>query len=217
VNRPLVCWLVLMIGIAAAADTLGPPVDLIQGLATHQIYAQFWGGGDLGVNGIIGRGQNGPAGVTVSPGTQFWAQLPGRQGQTGLGRTSLDLSTRRYAQVWIPTACTNINLQAPTETDVMLAAACPNQDMERLSSYLADNAAPRPSVQVAVWAVANDPPPMYPALSQYILAQAQLSEGKLTPLGIMTSAAGLMQAAGLMPTAYRLVREARCRRCMTNR
>jgi len=190
----------------AGAEPVAPAVELVHGLQTGQVWAQFWGGGDMGVNGLIGRGDDGPGEVIIRPGTQFWAQTGGRQGQTSLGRSSVNLSGQNYRQVWIPTACTNINLRAPTQSDVMVASPCPNEDMERLSRSLVFSDAPRPMVQVAVWAVANDPRPTDMRLKRYITQQARRSRGALTPPDIIDGAAALLLDARLSPESYRMFR-----------
>lgn len=193
------------------AEQLAPPVELLAGLESGQIWAQFWGGGDTGVNGLIVRGEGGPEAVIIHPGTQFWAQLSGgrqqsggRQGQTSLGSSRSDLRGQRYAQVWIPTACTNINLRAPTEQDIMVPSPCPNPDMARLCATVLVSQAPRAAVQVAVWAVANDPP--LARMGWYLRQQAAASEGQLSPQSILQSAAELLLAAGLEPANYRMFR-----------
>ena len=172
--------LVISAGMGWSAAQLGPPVDLLDGL------------------------ESGPRGVDVSPGTQFWAQTSGRQGQTSLGRTQVDLSGQQYAQVWIPTACTNFNLRAPTEEHVMDAYPCPNADMARLCDVPALWGFSRPSIQLAVWAVANDPSPA--RLRGYLRDQARASEGTLTVAGIVDGAAALLGNAGLEPGKYAMFR-----------
>jgi hypothetical protein len=184
------------------ADTLTPPVELLEGLRTGQIQAEFRGGGDTGVWGYIQRGETGPSGVTIAPGTQFWAQAGGRQGQAGIGGGGGGLTDSRYAQIWIPTACTNFNLRAPTEDDVMVASASPSPDMTRLCAVTALARPPQAMVQVAVWAVANDPPRQ--RLSSYLRGQAAASEGALTVQAILEGAAQLLVTAGLDPADYRL-------------
>lgn len=203
--RPL-CLIALltMYAVAVHAQDLGPPVDLLEGLETGAIWAQFWGGGETGVNGIIGRDVRGPREVTIAPGTQFWAQTPGRQGMTTLGGGGVGLGGRQFMQVWIPTACTNINLRAPTEDDIMFPSPSPNPDMTRLTRSLALDMPPQPIVQVAVWAIANDPPPS--RLLGYLRREARASQGALTVDGIMHGAAQLLERAGLDPAAYRMFR-----------
>ena len=187
------------------AEVLGPPVDLLEGLETGQVWAQFWGGGETGVNGLIGRGVGGPREVTIAPGTQFWAQTPGRQGMTTLGGGGVGLGGgMQFRQVWVPTACTNINLRAPTEDDIMVPSPSPNADMTRLTRSLALDIPPQPIVQVAVWAIANDPAPA--RVRGYLLREARASQGALTVDGIMLGAAQLLERAGLDPTAYRMFR-----------
>ncbi|MDI9584806.1 MAG: hypothetical protein QM473_11345 [Acidobacteriota bacterium] len=195
---------ILAAGMAWSAPQLGPPVDLLEGLERGQIWAQFWGGGDTGVNGVVGRGETGPRGVDISPGTQFWAQTTGRQGQTSLGRTQVDLSSQRYARVWIPTACTNFNLLAPTEEHAMNAFPCPSEDMARLCALPELWGFPRPSIQLAVWAIANDPPPA--RLRGYLRDQVRASDNALTEGGIVSGAATLLANAGLDPVRFAMFR-----------
>lgn len=202
----LVVGLVVLVAAGGAtAEPLAPPVELIEGLQSGQIWAQFWGAGDTGVAGVVGRGEGGPSSVTVAPGTQFWAQASGRQGQTSLGSSRINLGGGSpYAQVWIPTACTNIGRPEPTAEDVMIASACPNEDMARLSRSLALEGIDRPMVQVAVWAVANDPPAR--SLRRYLSEQVRLADGALTAGEIMHGAAELLRTSGLDPAAYRMFR-----------
>jgi len=188
----------------AGAEVLGPPVELISGLESGRIWAQFWGAGDTGVSGIVGRGEGGPSGVTIAPGTQFWAQTSGRQGQSSLGSSNVNLSNRSYMQVWVPTACTNIGRPEPTADDVMVPSPCPNEDMARLSRSLVLQGAEQPMVQVAVWAVANDPPAR--ALRGYLREMVNQSDGALTADDIMQGAADLVLRAGLEPSDYRMFR-----------
>jgi hypothetical protein len=184
-----------------ARAELGPPVELLDGLARGLIRATFQGAGDTGVVGTIERDEGGPGSVTIAPGTQFWAQTAGRQGQAAVGTTRASLS-QPFAQVWVPTACTNIGRPAPTERDVMIAYACPDADMERLCRSVVLASEPRASIQVAVWAIANDPP--YGQLRGYLAEQSELSGGALTPEGIMEGAARLLQRAGRDPADFRM-------------
>lgn len=204
--RVLMMVTAAVLALSACAEVLAPPVELVEGLRTGQIYAQFVGGGDLGVSGRIERGEGGPSSVYVAPGTQFWAQQPGFQGQSSLGSTSVNLAGRRFSQVWIPTACTNLNLAAPTEKEVMVAFPCPNPDMALLADSVPLGVAPRPAIQVAVWAIANDPPKGHSVLLAYVNGQSAASQGRFTPAGIFQSAAKLLADAGLAPERYRLFR-----------
>jgi len=186
------------------ADTLTPPVELLEGLRSGQIKAEFRGAGDSGVTGIITRGEAGPSGVVVAPGTQFWAQGGGRQGLASISGSQADLSGERYAQVWVPTACTNFGLRAPSDKDVMVPSPAPSADMARLCRAATLAQPPRALVQVAVWAVANDLP--LQRLATYLRGQAAASDGELTPRAILDGAANLLLAAGLDPAEYRMFR-----------
>jgi hypothetical protein len=186
-----------------AAAELGPPVELLDGLERGLVRAAFWGAGDTGVMGAIERDEGGPSSVTIAPGTQFWAQTAGRQGQASVGTTRASL-TGAFAQVWVPTACTNLGRPAPTARDVMVPSPCPNADMERLCRTVVLGSEPRAAIQVAVWAVANDPP--YWKLRGYLAEQSDLSDGALTPEGIMDGAARLLQRAGRDPGDFRMFR-----------
>lgn len=203
VGIAILCVSLACVGLVAA-EPVAPPVELIEGLQSGQIWAQFWGAGDTGVSGVVGRAEGGPGGVTVAPGTQFWAQASGRQGQTSLGSSRIDLGSSAYAQIWIPTACTNIGRPAPTAEDIMVPSPCPSRDMARLSRSLVLEGIHRPMVQVAVWAVANDPPAR--ALRRYLAEQVKLAEGSLTADDIMYGAADLLRISGLDPAAYRMFR-----------
>lgn len=197
-GRRLLVALALLVAVSAWADS----VELLRGLEEGRIWAQFWGGGDTGVHGRIGPNAGGPDTVTIEPGTQFWAQTSGRQGQTSLGRSQVGLQGTGFAQVWIPTACTNFNLRAPTEDDVMFAYACPNDDMARLAGLPGLLGYPRPSVQLAVWAIANDPP--LTRLKTYLRDQVSASAGELTQAQVMEGAVELLSRAGLEPEAFRM-------------
>ena len=102
--RGVIIGLFIVSSAGGWAQGLAPEVELMAGLQSGQIWAQFWGGGDTGVNGLIGRSADGPSGVVISPGTQFWAQTSGSQGQTSLGTSRVSLGSggsgqqQRYRQ-----------------------------------------------------------------------------------------------------------------------
>ena len=196
--------LVLLAATVAHCEVLAPPVELLAGLQSGAIQAEFRGAGDDGVTGVLTRDEGGPSGVLIAPGTQFWAQAGGSQGMSSTRGTRGDLTTTRYAQVWIPTACTNIGLRAPGENDVMVPSASPNPDLVALCHAAALADVPHAMIQVAVWAVANDPP--RPRIAGYLRQQAADSDGTLTQGGIMEGAAQLILCAGLEPGAFRVFR-----------
>ncbi len=87
---------------------------------------------------------------------------------------------------------------------------CPNMDMETLCSLSELPDAPRPAVQVAVWAIANNP--TYTRVRRYVREAARDSEGRLSVDSIMTGAARLLEATGLEPSEFRMYNRGPVRR-----
>jgi hypothetical protein len=191
-------------GTARAATT-----DLLQALQEGTISAEFRGTGDLGVDAVIGRNPGGPGFVTISPGTQFWAQTPRRQGMTTLGWVPVDLSSQSVVQLRIPTACTNINLRAPDAEDEMFPAPPPDLRLATLAGLVQPDEDNIHAVQLAVWAVANNAP-RHAVLRQveYMLDTDFVDDDARQAAfdALVPTAAALLHRASLEPTAYRLFR-----------
>lgn len=198
----LVLGVLMLAGLAAHAEQ--DSVDLLAAVESGQVWARFWGAGPSAVQGVVERSAYGPSSVTVSPGTQFWAQYRGTQGMTTLGSVRIDLSDRRVAQVQIPTACTNLGLRTPAPVDTMILASCPNRAMARLAAAIDRLGPPHPAAQLAVWAVANDPPrvALAPFLHEVIGPPRPEAASELDRL--LSAAAMLLEEAGLEPAAFRM-------------
>jgi hypothetical protein len=184
-------------------------VDLLTALDLDLVRAEFRGNGESSVLGQLWRAPNGPQQVTVDPGTQFWAQLGGRQGMGTLGQTTIDFGTGRYAQVNIPTACTNIGLPAPTRRDIMIPSPCPDPRVARIASMAGAKEVNLAAVQVAIWALANDPNtrPVETYLKRVVKAQKKADpDTEVTAESIMSAAATLLRRAEVSPEAFRLFR-----------
>lgn len=197
--------LVVVVGILAATGAYADQgTDLLAALESGQVWAQFWGAGPTAVQGMVGRSPYGPRGLTVAPGTQFWGQRRGVQGMTTFGSVPIDLSQRRFAYVRIPAACTNIGLRTPTPADVMIAAACPDTRMARLTQVIAKRKPPHPAVQLAVWAVANNPSRgmIDRYLHETITGQQPSAVAERDKLVI--TAENLLREAGLKPGEFRM-------------
>ncbi len=196
---------VLLLGWGTAYGQEGA-VDLLAALDRGQIWAQFRGAGPDAVQGMVGRTTYGPSNVSIGPGTQFWGQRGGVQGMTTLGAVNIDLSGQRMARVRIPVACTNIGLRTPTPTDVMVAAPCPDQRMRRLAGVIARRQPPHPAAQLAVWAVANNPPEWQ--IDRYlreVVGPGQPAVARKRE-ELVVSAEKLLRAAGLSPIEFRMFR-----------
>lgn len=206
--------LVLLAGTAAAQ--LGG-MDLLTAMELGFVRAEFRGNGDSSVVGRIWGMASGPEEVTISPGTQFWAQLGGfgagglggrgggygqlgggRQGMGALGDNRIRLGEGRYAQVTIPTACTNIGLPPPTRRDIMIPVRCPDPRVARVASLYGQPGVHPAAVQVAIWAICNDPPTK--PVIRYLQKMARATT-KAHPETGMTAEALLEQAANLLRTA----------------
>lgn len=184
-------------------------VDLLAALDLDLVRGEFRGNGDSSVLGQLWRTPHGPQQVTVDPGTQFWSQLGGRQGMGALGQTTIDFGNRRYAQVSIPTACTNLGLPAPTRKDIMIPSPCPDPRVARIASMAGSEEVKPAAVQVAIWAVANDPDsrPIQSYLKKVVKAQKRADpEAEVTAESILTEAATLLRRAEVSPEAFRMFR-----------
>ncbi len=204
---------VMIAACVVALSTLGPaaqardrpPMELLDALATGQVEAVFYGNGDQSVTGRIRRSAFGPEQIVIEPGTQFWAQQDGLQGMTTLGWVPIDLSRRAVAYFQVPTACTNLDLPAPTRYHRMAPVPCPDPRMAALTQEI-DRAAPsRPAAQLAVWAIANDP--TWDEVVGYAegMASANRDEERARiAAAYRLQAAELLWQAGIDPTQYRM-------------
>lgn len=184
------------------------PMDLMDGLNTGALWAEFRGAGDRAVTGTIGRTGDQPLTANIAPGTQFWAQAGGRQGQTTIGAVPVDLSGQRVARITIHTCCTNLGLPEAGDDDVMIPVASPNPSLTRLLSLPGIEAQPHMAVQAAVWAVATDPrgQTIRRALrAELPRTSTQAARGEFSS-AMVALAQGLVQAAGLDPRQYNLFR-----------
>ena len=196
----------LVVLMAADAWSAQQPMDLIAALEQGQIEAVFYGDGDQSVRGRIRRSPRGPSELYVPPGTQFWAQREGRQGMTTLGYVPIDLRRRATTYVTIPTACTNLALNAPTGFDIMIPTRCPDARMEVLCMTIGRIWPARAVSQLAVWAVANDPP--WEEMRDYAQGHAagDDEDARVAAAEVMRSqAAELLRAAGLDPAGFAML------------
>jgi hypothetical protein len=201
-----VALLVGLGAVASAQQAVAPagPVNLLEGLRDGTLFAQFRGAGASGVSGVIGGPGLGAQQVQIPSGTQFQAQLPGRQGMSALGSLNIDLGEQRLAQVMIPAACTNLGLPEPTPDDVMIPRPCPDARLARLAAVLDLRPTPQPVAQVAVWAISDNPPATM--LQPYLLEQAPGFDlaAYAQRRAILQQAAQLLGAAGLEVGAFRM-------------
>jgi hypothetical protein len=181
---------------------------------------QFWaqlaagGGGAFGRGGgfgQIGGGGFGRGGGFGQPGGGGFGQFGGggRQGMGALGDNRFGLGGDRFADVRIPTACTNIGLPAPTRNDVMIAARCPDPRVARVAALYGQPGVQPGAVQVAIWAI-TDNPPLKP-ITQYLQRSArQLQKADavtaVTAEGLLQHAADLLRRADVDPGLFTLFR-----------
>lgn len=201
-----VCLTVLLACAWTQAATSGSRVDLLEALNTGDVRAEFYGAGDRAVTGYIERTADGPQSLEISPGTQFWAQRGGVQGQTNLGRVPVDLTDTQIAWVTLTTCCTNIGRPAPTPDDVMVPVRCPDERLSRLLGLPQIGAEPHFGVQVAVWALANNPRhgQVWQALWRHEAAAAAPEGRAAFVASALQAGARLLERIGLEPTAFRL-------------
>jgi len=186
-----------------ASLCLAEPVDLIAGLNSGQLWAEFRGAGDRTVTGTVGRTGDAPLDVSIPAGTQFWAQAGGRQGQSTFGNRQIGLNDVKVAQVSLHTCCTNLGLPEAGPADVMVPVACPDTRLARLLGLPGIEGQPHMAVQAAVWAVANDSrrAEVWRALRQEPAVGSATFANEMVTLG-----ADLMRQAGLTPESFRLFR-----------
>lgn len=205
--RILIALVGLLCCVAAWPVNAGS-VDLIDGLNSGALWAEFHGAGDRAVSGTIGRTGDAPLVANIAPGTQFWAQAGGRQGQTTIGAVPVDLTGRRVATLTINTCCTNIGLPEATAADTMVPVSCPNPQLAALLSLPGIEARPHMAVQAAVWALANDPRgvTIRRALRAELPRTASQTERADFCSQMIALAEDLVRSAGLEPRDYHLFR-----------
>ena len=192
------------VGAVEQGGQVAAPVDLLEGLRDGQLIAQFRGAGDAAVSGTIGGTGTEPLQVRIPSGTQFMAQLPGRQGMSTLGSLNLNIGDGQLVQLSIATACTALGLPEPTPEDVMIPLPCPEARLARVAAVLDRYAVPQPVAQLAVWAISDNPPGQ--VLQPYLVEQAPGFDlaAYAQRREIVQQAAGLLQAAGLEVRAFRM-------------
>jgi hypothetical protein len=203
-----VCLALVLACAWAQAATSGTTVDLLDALNAGDVRAEFYGAGDQAVTGYVERSAGGPLSLEISPGTQFWAQAGGIQGQTNLGRVPVDLSDTRIAWLTIRTCCTNIGLPAATPDDVMVPVRCPDQRLAKLLGLPQIGAEPQFGVQVAVWALANNPrrAQVWQVVRSHEMA-AEAPEGRdAFAAASLGAGASLLRRIGLEPATFRMFR-----------
>lgn len=177
-------------------------LDLISGLNSGQLWAEFRGAGDRAVTGVIGRTIDAPLDVTVPAGTMFLAQAGGRQGQTTIGPRTFGLRETKIAQITLHTACTNIHLPAPTPQDIMIPVG-PEPRLARLLSLPGIETQPHAAIQAAVWAIMNN------ASASRVRQALRREPGIHTAeqmAAILGLAADLLRQGGMEPQQFRLFR-----------
>ena len=105
-------------------------------------------------------------------------------------------------QVTLASCCTNLGLPEASSDDIMVAVACPDTRLSRLMSLPAIEDRPHAAVQVAVWAIANNPRPNE---VRRVLRQEPDAEAAFADQMIVL-AADLVRQAGLEPQEFRLFR-----------
>ncbi|MEN6402132.1 MAG: hypothetical protein ABFD94_09300 [Armatimonadia bacterium] len=205
--RILIALVGLLCCVAAWPVTVGS-VDLIDGLNSGALWAEFHGAGDRAVSGTIGRTSDAPLVANIAPGTQFWAQAGGRQGQATIGSVPVDLTGRRVATITIHTCCTNLGLPEATAADTMVPVASPNPSLAGLLALPGIESRPHMAVQAAVWALANNPRgvTIRRALRGELPRSSTQAERGEFCSKMVALAEELVRSAGLEPRDYNLFR-----------
>ncbi len=201
--------MVALLAAWCASISMAATADLLEALEQGTVWAEFRGTGDLGVDATIGRQRGSPDYVTIAPGTQFWAQAGGRQGQTTLGWVPIDLSGQAVVRLRIPTACTNINRPAPTPDDILFPEPCPDERMAVLCGLIQLNQYDLNVVQLAVWAVANNPTSrsIRRQLNEMVSEEVTSVENRREQgARLLDAAAALLERANLDPADFRMFR-----------
>ncbi len=204
-SRRFLMLLVLTLA-ATAAVAQNPPLDLMQGLRSGQLWAQFRGTGDRSVSGVVGNNQPFGQRVSIPSGQQFYAQRPGLQGMMGLGSLQFDLGPQEARSVMLAAVCTALNLPSPTPEDTMIPVPCPDPRLASVASVLDRRLVPQPVVQLAAWAISNNPPLF---ATEGYLAEAVPGTDYFAALQrreIVVQAAELLAEAGVAPAAFQMFR-----------
>jgi hypothetical protein len=233
VRATRLCLMVLSVAVLAV-HSAAQRTDIFTALREGTVRAEFRGNGDSSVLGTIERLPGGPTEVVIPAGATFrvaqfggmgpggfeygggLGQTPGRFGQYGqfggggrqgmmgsrstMGRLGLSNTVR----LTLSALCMDYNKPAPTPNDVMVILPPTNAVLGRLAQVLDTHQPAHPAAQLAVWAVANDPPPA--VAQRYLL---EIIPGAGTVLAsqrreIMNLAQSLLSAAGLQPTSFRM-------------
>ena len=177
-------------------------VDLFSGIRSGVLQAEFRGAGDNFVTGTVRSTNPQLTQMYVPPGTQFQGQVPGRQGMNTLQPQRLGLNPGGETKVTILTACTDIGLPAPTASDVLIPMPCPDERIARLAAVVEAHS-PSPEVaQIAVWAIANNPPSAALRVFMDRVAPGAPPVAEPTRRGLMNAAATLLRDAGLEPASF---------------
>ena len=204
-----VSLLLALLACGLSAPAISATADLIDALEDGAIWAEFRGTGDMGVDAVIGRNPGGPSHVVVAPGTQFWAQSGGRQGMSTIGWVPIDLTQTAVARLTIPTACTNISRLAPEPRHAMYAVRCPDERMRVLCSRVDLEKDDPGAVQLAVWAIANDPPLRTLSRHWQSIIEAEITDDAVLQSEqrhLLDEAWALLQRANLAPEGFRMFR-----------
>jgi len=190
-----VCAMVIIV-LTALSLSYAEQVDLRQALQRGEVWAQFRGWGQSTVRGTIGRSAYGPQQLSIGPGTQFQAQRRGVQGMMTLGQTPVDLRG--------PAVCTNLGCRTPTAADVLLLVKKPNIRLASVAVAANRLRFPPPVAQLAVWAVANNPPRA--GIERYLneVVAAVQAPPQLEKRRLLEEAADLVRAAKLKPAEFRM-------------
>ena len=161
---------------------------------------QFWaqlGGFGQGGFGQGGFGQGGRRQGGFNQGG-FNQQGGGIQGMGALEGGTIDMG-EAVVQVTLPTACTNIGLRAPQRGDILIATRCPDQRVARVAALAKEPGVAYPTVQVAVWAVANNAP--REAIELYVEKLAKAERKKNPEAEVVTAETLLGHAQALLRKA----------------
>jgi len=166
-----------------------------------QFWAQLGGFGQGGFGqGGFGQGGRRQGGFNQGGLNQggFNQQGGGIQGMGALEGGTIDMG-EAVVQVTLPTACTNIGLRAPQRGDILIATRCPDQRVARVAALAKEPGVAYPTVQVAVWAVANNAP--REAIELYVEKLAKAERKKNPEAEMVTTETLLGQAQALLRKA----------------
>lgn len=202
-------WFLLLLALilaATAAVAQGPPLDLMQGLRSGQLWAQFRGAGDRSVSGVVGNNQPFGQRVSIPSGQQFYAQRPGLQGMMGLGSLQFDLGPQEARPVMLAAVCTALNLPSPTPEDILIPVPCPDPRLASVARVVDLRPVPQPVAQLAAWAISNNPPLF--ALEGYLAETVPGTDyfAALQRREVVVQAAVLLADAGVAPAAFQMFR-----------